>query len=102
MTIISSRRRSDRQAAEPVRALAAAGPRGQGGGDRRRLCDGARTCRVLLGARAVGRALRDPIRDLAVQHLLLADLRCGAPLPDLGLQELLQAIARPGLAPLRA
>ena len=93
--------RRDRRA-EPVQALAAARPRRQGGGDRRRLRDGPRARRVLPVERPMGRTARDPLRDCAVQHLLLADVRSRAAVRQLRLPNLLQAIARPRLAAVRA
>ena len=50
----------------------------------------------------MGRALRDPVRDLAVQRLLLADLRRRAAFPHLRLPQLLQAFARTLMAGVRA
>ncbi len=85
-----------------VQALPASGPRRQSGGDRRWLCDRPRTCRILPLSRSLGRALRNPLRNPAVQHLLSADLRPCAPLRHLRLPQLLQAASRSGLAAVRA
>ena len=79
------------------------GSRRQGGGDRRRLCDRPRACRILPVAADPGAgSSRSCSRPLLFSVFCSLTFVARAALPDLRLPELLQAAARAGLAAVRA